>query len=157
MEMGGVPVPESPADPPIFPDARISSVNITSSCLVLMSVPSPPSITPPDGPSTPPGNTEPETTNDKTPKAQTTVPKLIPPAVIPNGLTPNSLMPPPNIIRPRLNNTISSTLAPSTSTLPVQKRPRQKVVLAPGHSPLDWARLKSSGTDLRVSTFTLAF
>ncbi|RKO84043.1 cytochrome b5-like heme/steroid binding domain-containing protein [Blyttiomyces helicus] len=27
--------------------------------------------------------------------------------------------------------------------------PRKKVPLAPGHSPLDWAKLKSSGKDLR--------
>lgn len=31
-----------------------------------------------------------------------------------------------------------------------QPRGRQKVILEPGHSPLDWARLKSSGKDLRV-------
>ncbi|KAG0177252.1 hypothetical protein DFQ29_005071 [Apophysomyces sp. BC1021] len=30
-----------------------------------------------------------------------------------------------------------------------QPRGRQKVRLEPGHSPLDWARLKSSGKDLR--------
>lgn len=31
-----------------------------------------------------------------------------------------------------------------------QPKRRQKVILEPGHSPLDWARLKSSGKDLRV-------
>ncbi|KAM3582463.1 hypothetical protein VKS41_005107 [Umbelopsis sp. WA50703] len=30
-----------------------------------------------------------------------------------------------------------------------QPKRRQKVILEPGHSPLDWARLKSSGKDLR--------
>ncbi|KAI7862936.1 cytochrome b5-like heme/steroid binding domain-containing protein [Spinellus fusiger] len=30
-----------------------------------------------------------------------------------------------------------------------QSKHRQKVRLEPGHSPLDWARLKSSGKDLR--------
>ncbi|CAO3628270.1 unnamed protein product [Cunninghamella blakesleeana] len=30
-----------------------------------------------------------------------------------------------------------------------QSRRRQKIVLEPGHSPLDWAKLKSSGKDLR--------
>jgi len=39
-------------------------------------------------------------------------------------------------------------LPPSTSQVP--KKPRKKVALAPGHSPLDWARLKGSGADLRV-------
>ena len=38
-------------------------------------------------------------------------------------------------------------LPPSTSQVP--KKPR-KVALAPGHSPLDWARLKGSGAVLRV-------
>ncbi|CDH54182.1 cytochrome b5 [Lichtheimia corymbifera JMRC:FSU:9682] len=33
-----------------------------------------------------------------------------------------------------------------------QPRGRQKVILEPGHSPLDWARLKSSGKDLRGVT-----
>ncbi|SAL95276.1 hypothetical protein [Absidia glauca] len=31
-----------------------------------------------------------------------------------------------------------------------QSKRRQKVKLEPGHSPLDWARLKTSGQDLRV-------
>ena len=35
----------------------------------------------------------------------------------------------------------SSTLAPSTSTLPPSSRPSKKVLLEPGHSPLDWAHL----------------
>ncbi|KAI9278998.1 cytochrome b5-like heme/steroid binding domain-containing protein [Phascolomyces articulosus] len=30
-----------------------------------------------------------------------------------------------------------------------QPKGRKKVILEPGHSPLDWARLKSSGQDLR--------
>ncbi|KAI9308370.1 cytochrome b5-like heme/steroid binding domain-containing protein [Cunninghamella echinulata] len=30
-----------------------------------------------------------------------------------------------------------------------QSRRRQKIMLEPGHSPLDWARLKTSGKDLR--------
>ncbi|KAJ3054966.1 hypothetical protein HK097_000191 [Rhizophlyctis rosea] len=44
---------------------------------------------------------------------------------------------------PALDSTqrASSTTAPSVA--------RKKVPLAPGHSPLDWARLKSSNTDLR--------
>ncbi|KAJ1642915.1 hypothetical protein IWQ61_010585 [Dispira simplex] len=35
---------------------------------------------------------------------------------------------------------------PSTTRV---RKPRQKVILKPGHSPLDWARLKSSGKNLR--------
>jgi hypothetical protein len=83
-----------------------------------------------------------------TPKAS---PNVLPPEVtVVAPKRDTALMPPPSFVRPRLNNTTSSTLAPSVSTLPPQNRPRQKVVLAPGHSPLDWARLKSSGADLRV-------
>jgi hypothetical protein len=33
-----------------------------------------------------------------------------------------------------------------------QPKRREKVVLEPGHSPLDWARLTTSGKDLRVSS-----
>jgi hypothetical protein len=29
-------------------------------------------------------------------------------------------------------------------------RPRAKIILEPGHSPLDWANLKNSGQDLSV-------
>ncbi|CEI90044.1 hypothetical protein RMCBS344292_04378 [Rhizopus microsporus] len=32
-----------------------------------------------------------------------------------------------------------------------QPRGREKVMLEPGHSPLDWANLKASGKDLRNS------
>lgn len=46
---------------------------------------------------------------------------------------PNSLMPPP-----------------TTTTIPAKPKKGAKVALAPGHSPLDWAALKSSGEDLRV-------
>lgn len=56
----------------------------------------------------------------------------------------SELMPPPSV--GGLSGGLS--LPPSTTTKP---KPRsRKVALAPGHSPLDWARLKASGTDLRV-------
>ncbi|KAI9771911.1 MAG: hypothetical protein M1835_006344 [Candelina submexicana] len=48
--------------------------------------------------------------------------------------------------------TASSLSLPSSMTQKPLK-PRQKVLLTPGHSPLDWARLQKSGTDLRgIST-----
>jgi cytochrome b involved in lipid metabolism len=106
------------------------------------------SITPPDAPSTPPDSSETATEDQTTPKLSMSLP---PPqlTITQNGETnPPTLMPPPGNTRPR--NGASSTLAPSISTLPPKSRPRQKVILEPGHSPLDWARLKSSGTDLRV-------
>ncbi|KAH8826280.1 cytochrome b5 [Flagelloscypha sp. PMI_526] len=50
----------------------------------------------------------------------------------------SSLMPPPPFA---LQTWLTTTEKP--------KKPREKVALAPGHSPLDWANLKSSGEDLR--------
>lgn len=77
---------------------------------------------------------------------------------IPRVLTDAQLMPPPpapNLInrtigvpalgRGGLTVPLTTTKAPSKPN----KR-REKVALAPGHSPLDWAALKSSGQDLRV-------
>ena len=89
-----------------------------------------------------------ETTDDQTtPKLSRSLPQ--PQLTITQNGEPSSTMAPPrSIVRPSNAN---STLALSISTLPPQKRPRQKVILAPGHSPLDWARLKSSGIDLRVA------
>lgn len=53
----------------------------------------------------------------------------------------------------------SGVAAGNGLTLPNQRKSttsssssRKKVVLEPGHSPLDWARLQRSGVDLRVST-----
>lgn len=61
-------------------------------------------------------------------------------------ISSTSLFPPP---KPG-----SSMLAlPPSTTKPPPKpsKKKAKVALAPGHSPLDWAHLKSSGADLRVS------
>lgn len=66
--------------------------------------------------------------------------------------TSSSLMPPPsaasNLRVPtpkKLSNTsMQPALAPTTSTLAPSKRPSRKVILAPGHSPLDWAALTKS-------------
>ena len=42
------------------------------------------------------------------------------------------------------NGSLKPMSPPTTSTLPTPSRPRQKVILKPGHSPLDWAHLTSS-------------
>ena len=43
---------------------------------------------------------------------------------------------------------------PRTEKPPLKpSRKREKVALAPGYGPLDWAALKSSGADLRVRSF----
>jgi len=75
----------------------------------------------------------------------------------PRILTDSALMPPPPV--PSLASRISgvapkpasSLLVPTSTTKRPQKpsKKREKVALSPGHSPLDWAALKSSGTDLR--------
>ncbi|KAH9995829.1 cytochrome b5-like heme/steroid binding domain-containing protein [Russula vinacea] len=69
----------------------------------------------------------------------------------------STLMPPPSI--PASRRRIPGPPAPSSSSPPTQlskSKKRAKVVLAPGHSPLDWAALKSSGTDLRGGATALA-
>jgi len=77
-------------------------------------------------------------------------------------------MPPPSFI-PSTSRTKDGTAAmtggPSLALPPSTTKPlpnvnkkdkvRGKVALAPGHSPLDWGRLKSSGTDLRAGVTTL--
>jgi N-acetylmuramoyl-L-alanine amidase len=84
----------------------------------------------------------------------------------------STLMPPPSIPAPRRripgpsapssSSSASSSLMPPPSTTrpPTQlskSKKRAKVVLTPGHSPLDWAALKSSGADLRVMSFVFLF
>ncbi|KIY48462.1 cytochrome b5 [Fistulina hepatica ATCC 64428] len=84
-------------------------------------------------------------------------------------LTDAQLMPPPSVVRSSPKSDISmssflsiprstgvrisqkSTLAvpPTTTQPPKPSRKREKVALTPGHSYLDWANLKTSGTDLR--------
>ncbi|KAF7336741.1 Cytoplasm protein [Mycena venus] len=81
------------------------------------------------------------------------------PSNTPRILSDSALMPPPPV--PSLasrtpgvstkSSASSSLLVPTTTTKPPTKpsKKREKVALAPGHSPLDWAALKSSGVDLR--------
>ena len=81
---------------------------------------------------------------------------------IPRILTDTHLMPPPSLPasalrvpgapQPKLSSASSMLQLPTTTTkppVPASKR-REKVALAPGFGPLDWAQLKSSGADLRV-------
>jgi N-acetylmuramoyl-L-alanine amidase len=75
------------------------------------------------------------------------------------SLAPSTLMPPPPIPSSRIPGppAPSSLMPPPSTTKPPtqlsKSKKREKVVLAPGHSPLDWAALKSSGADLRVCLF----
>lgn len=66
----------------------------------------------------------------------------------------SSMMMPPPVPRFNLSVTPAMTssdgsLAPLATTQVAKKS--KKVALAPGHSTLDWANLKNSGEDLRVS------
>ncbi|KAH8112751.1 cytochrome b5 [Phellopilus nigrolimitatus] len=92
-------------------------------------------------------------------------------ALLPKVVTDAQLMPPPpppasslrvpGVPPPRASTSGSSGLMPpttassslslplSTNKVPVKKS-REKVALAPGFGPLDWAELKSSGADLRA-------
>lgn len=51
-----------------------------------------------------------------------------------------------------LANTRMQPQAPSTSTQPPAKRASRKVILSPGHSPLDWAALHNARSDEAVTT-----
>ncbi len=82
------------------------------------------------------------------------------------SLTPSTLMPPPSSIPapripgPPVPSSSSSLMPPPSTTRPPtqlsKSKNRAKVVLAPGHSPLDWAALKNSGADLRVCLYPLS-
>lgn len=78
---------------------------------------------------------------------------------VPRPLTDAQLMPPPPSIPPSssLHRTGPGSLAvpPTTTKRPSKKR--EKVILAPGHSPMDWANLKISGQDLRVRFLFMFF
>ena len=77
---------------------------------------------------------------------------------LPSVLTDAQLMPPPPlpslaVRQPGVPNTKGNSLAlpPTTTKAPLKpSKKREKVALAPGFGPLDWAALKSSGADLRV-------
>ncbi|KAG6919164.1 hypothetical protein DXG01_008462 [Tephrocybe rancida] len=79
----------------------------------------------------------------------------------PRILSDSELMPPPPPphlaqrtpgvnLAARSSNASSFLTVLETTERPVKaSKNRNKVALAPGHSPLDWASLKTSGTDLR--------
>ena len=83
---------------------------------------------------------------------------------VPRILSDSDRMPPPPMPglaarRPGIPAASSSlavpqgqgSLAPPLSTVKAPAKKSRKVALAPGHGPLDWANLKKSGQDLRVS------
>ncbi|KAJ6513084.1 cytochrome b5 [Mycena sanguinolenta] len=81
------------------------------------------------------------------------------PSKPPRILSDSALMPPPPVpslaartpgVATKSSTASSSLLVPTTTTKPPKpSKKREKVALTPGHSPLDWAALKSSGADLR--------
>lgn len=86
-------------------------------------------------------------------------------AAPPSILTDSQLMPPPPlpslaVRQPGVPLSKANTLAvPLRTEKPPVKpsRKREKVALAPGYGPLDWAALKSSGADLRVRSIALSW
>ncbi|KAI4271322.1 MAG: hypothetical protein LQ337_006099 [Flavoplaca oasis] len=105
-----------------------------------------------DKPATPSTNTQPRNINSL--GVPQTASSLRP---LPSGGA-SSLQPPPSLASTlrtppsRSPAAPSSSLAPTSSTLPSSARPSKKVLLSPGHSPLDWAHLTShppSSTFLR--------
>ncbi|KAG8981187.1 hypothetical protein FRC05_004088 [Tulasnella sp. 425] len=77
----------------------------------------------------------------------------------------SKMMPPPPLPAKAGGLSVSSSssgglsLPPTTTKKPpnvnTKAKARNKVALAPGYGPLDWARLKSSGEDLRAGVTTL--
>ncbi|KAH9481279.1 Cytochrome b5 reductase 4 [Psilocybe cubensis] len=107
-------------------------------------------------------DTETEQQDDDTPPAFPSLnsAQRVQSAKMPGFLSDSERMPPPpvpslSVRRPGVPNppsSGSSLLVPTTTTKPPPKPSKKaggKVALSPGHSPLDWAALKSSGADLR--------
>ncbi|KAI4217501.1 MAG: hypothetical protein LQ351_000096 [Letrouitia transgressa] len=95
--------------------------------------------------SPPPQTQFPQVFNNAIPRVPKTALPLRPPPSAASTLR----IPPARSLAP-----LPSTNAPTTSTLPSASRPSRKVVLEPGHSPLDWANLVNnppSSTFLRGS------
>lgn len=97
-----------------------------------------------------------------TPRAVTSDSKLMPPPLArPQQPTPTSLRVPPTSSQPQPNRLAPATSnsprptgsfgAASTSTLSPAARARNKVVLSPGHSPLDWAALMQTAPARELS------
>ncbi|KAM6490537.1 cytochrome b5 [Amanita muscaria] len=78
----------------------------------------------------------------RVPRVLKTDAELMPPPPLPNLANRT-----PGVARSQLGSTLA--VPPTTTKPPNQNKKREKVALAPGHSPLDWARVKSSGQDLR--------
>ena len=82
---------------------------------------------------------------------------------LPTILSDSELMPPPPLPSlawrqpgPSLSKGNMLVAPPRTERPPPKpSKKRGKVALAPGYGPLDWAALKSSGSDLRVSAFSI--
>ncbi|KAG4419967.1 hypothetical protein IFR04_006907 [Cadophora malorum] len=64
----------------------------------------------------------------------------------PGLMAPPTRSPLPNRGPPGGSSSLSSSLAPPPTHTSIPAKPRRKVLLTPGHSPLDWARLSSSPT-----------
>ena len=115
------------ADPAVTPDAKDSPTAM------------PPPARPPPKPRTAPGR----------PSTLLMPPPPRPSALRPLPKTSSSLTPPPSAASalrapPSSHAGPKNSLPATSSTLASAKRPSRKVILKPGHSPLDWAHLTSN-------------
>ncbi|RPA88244.1 cytochrome b5, partial [Ascobolus immersus RN42] len=92
-------------------------------------------------------------------RPQSNAASMMLPPPLPNRFQgqPNSRKPVRNMAANGLMDSLRSQRSGGLQTPPTitekPKKPRKKVILEPGHSPLDWARLQRSGYDLRgIST-----
>jgi hypothetical protein len=94
----------------------------------------------------------------------TIIPAILSASPPPSNKTTGLMLPPmPNAafgtrtlgITPAAARASGNTLMLPPSTAKPPTKAREKVALAPGFGPLDWANLKSSGADLRVRAPTL--
>ncbi|KAI4245708.1 MAG: hypothetical protein LQ352_006516 [Teloschistes flavicans] len=81
----------------------------------------------------PPSRLQPDTTSLR-------LPPTISSTLRPPPSAASTLRAPP----PRAQASLSPLAVPTASSLPLSKQPSKKVILEPGHSPLDWANLTHS-------------
>ncbi|KAH9903788.1 hypothetical protein F4778DRAFT_735566 [Xylariomycetidae sp. FL2044] len=148
----GIPSFSLSADPPASPAAIARTNDRRGSS----STSSTPSLSSPASPAATRSTATPAATTAAAPARGSMLPPPRPPTL--NSTTNNTLSPPSSSsssLSPLPNRSYTrqpgtSTLAPPPTHNTVPAKPSRKVLLTPGHSPLDWARLANSPTsDLR--------
>ncbi|KZF24194.1 hypothetical protein L228DRAFT_245094 [Xylona heveae TC161] len=135
-----------PAPVPSLSTTSTSPIGVSSPASTLM--PPPPRPTPPSaaarlraGPST------------STSSSTLSVPSRIPPTSLSPAAAARARPTPSSSLSPSSSSPSSSSLSPSLSNPPTKSRASQKVILQPGHSPLDWAELCRSHARAQAQAF----